>query len=117
MVARYKAKLLVKIEMNDYSFNATTTEVSLQGLRILCEGGVSKAVFSQYIQVTPGENISADIQVHVPGKRGLVSNFKCAASLMSVSRISQDSYDVGFKINRLDEDGYEVWQNYISTCR
>ena len=116
-MARYRAKLSVQIEMSEYRFEAMTTEVSLQGLRVLCEGPVSNTVFNQYIQVTPGANISANIQIKVPSRRGLANNIACDARVISVNRIAQNSYIVGFKINELDPQSLERWQGYIATRR
>ncbi len=116
-IARYRAKLRVQIEMNDYQFDAMTTEVSLRGLRALCEGPVSNTVFNQYIQVTPGANISANIQIKVPSPRGTADNIKCDARVISVNRIAQSSYIVGFKIHELQSESLECWQEYIATRR
>ena len=116
-VARYRAKLPVQIEMNDYCFDAMTTEVSLRGLRVLCEGPLSNTVFNQYIQVTPGENIGANIQIKVPSPRGTANNVTCDARVISVNRIAQSSYIVGFKIIELQSQSLECWQDYIATRR
>ena len=116
-VARYRAKLPLQIEMNDYCFDAMTTEVSLHGLRVLCEGPLSNKMFNQYIQVTPGENIGANIQIKVPSPSGTANNVACDARLISVNRIAQSSYIVGFKIIELQSQSLEYWQEYIATQR
>ena len=113
-VARYRAKIAVQIDMDDYSFDANSMEISLQGLRIICEGSVANKIFNRYIQVTPGENITADIQIKTPKPRGLTDTLKCRTRVISVSRISQSSYVVGFNIIEFDGDGKELWQDYIS---
>lgn len=112
--ARYRAKLAVQIDMDDYSFDATSMDVSLRGLRIVCEGPTANKIFNRYIQVTPGENITADIQIKAPNQSGLTDTLKCCARVISVSRISQSSYGVGFNIIEFDEDGQELWRVYIS---
>ena len=101
-VARYRAKLSVQIDMNEYQFDAMTTEVSLRGLRVLYEGPVANTVFNQYIQVTPGANIGANIQIKVPNSRDMSNNIECDARVISVNRIAQNSYIVGFKIIETD---------------
>jgi len=112
--ARYRAKLAVQIDMDDYSFDATSMDVSLRGLRIVCEGPTASNIFNRYMQVIPGENITADIQIKVPNQSGLTDTLKCRARVISVSRISQSSYEVGFNIIELDEGDQEPWQDYIS---
>ena len=115
MVARYSAKLPAVIEMDEYSFDAIATEVSIQGLRILCEGPVPRTVFSKYIQATPGANITANVKIKVTSRRGLANNILCHTRVISVSRVSENSYLVGFKIDQLDDKAQELWQDYIST--
>ena len=114
-VARYQAKLTVQIDMDDYRFEATSKEISLRGLRIICEGSTANKIFNRYIQVTPGENIAADIQIKVPKANGLADALSCRTKVISVSRISQSSYEVGFNIIEFDDNGQELWQDYIST--
>ncbi len=113
-VARYREKLSVQIEMDDYRFEATTTEISLQGLRILCAGPVAVSVFSQYIQVTPGENITANIQIKTLKSNGLSDTLSCIARVITVNRVSQDSYIVGFKIIEFAASEQERWHEYIA---
>ncbi len=114
-VARYTAKLVVQISMDDYRFEAASKEVSLHGLRIICEGQIANKVFNRYIQVTPGENIAADIQIKTPKANGLEDTLCCRTKMISVSRISQSGYEVGFNIMEFDDNGQELWQDYIST--
>lgn len=114
-VARYRAKLTVQINMDEYSFDATSIEVSMRGLRIICEGPTANKIFNRYIQVTPGENIAADIQIKTPKPRGLTDTVKCLAKVISVNRASQSSYIVGFNIIEFVEDSRELWGDYIAT--
>ena len=114
-VARYQVKLVVQISMDDYRFEATSKEVSLHGLRIICEGPVANKIFNRYIQVTPGENIAADIQIKIPKANGLADTLCCQTRMISVNRISQSGYIVGFNIMGFDNNAQELWQNYIST--
>ncbi len=116
-IARYRAKLVVIIDMSEYQFDARTTEVSLRGLRVLCEGPVANTVFNQFIQVTPGANIGANIQIKVPNSRDISNNIECDARVISVNRIAQNSYIVGFKINEMDPQSLERWQGYIALQR
>lgn len=113
-VARYKAKLVVQINMDEYSFSATSMEISLEGLRIVCEGS-ENSIFNRYIQVTPGENIVANIEIKIPKSKGLLAEtLICQTRVISVSRISQNSYIVGFNIVEFNGEGQAVWQDYIS---
>lgn len=114
-VARYRAKLTVQINMDEYSFDATSMEVSMRGLRIICEGPTANKVFNRHIQVTPGENIAADIHIKTPKPRGLTDTVKCLARVISVNRASQSSYIVGINIIEFVEDSRELWENYIAT--
>ncbi len=114
-VARYRAKLAVQIEMDDYRFDATSKEVSLNGLRIICEGPTANRIFNRYIQVTPGANITADIQIKTNHANGLAETLLCHTRVVSVSRISQSSYEVGFKVVEFENNDLECWQGYIST--
>lgn len=114
-VARYRAKLPVEIEMGGHKFeNAASIEISLAGIRIACNGPVAGRILHQYIQVTPGENITANIQIKIPEATGLVNNIHCRTRVISVNRASQARYIVGLKF--LEFDGYSqlVWTNYIS---
>ncbi len=114
-VARYRSKLTVQIEMDDYSFDATSMEVSLLGLRVVCDGPIAKSLFSRYLQVTPGENITASVVIKIPNKNSLTDSLKCLCRVISVNRISQSSYVVGFNIVEFDDDKLHFWENYIST--
>lgn len=114
-VARYKIKLAVQIEIDDYSFEATSMEVSLLGLRIVCEGPLAKNLFSRYLQVTPGENVTANILIKIPGNNGSTDSLKCITRVISVNRVSQNSYVVGFSIIDFDDEKLYLWENYIST--
>ncbi|MGH1537448.1 MAG: hypothetical protein ACRBDX_05310 [Gammaproteobacteria bacterium] len=114
-IARYRAKLAVQIEMDDYCFDAISKEVSLRGLRIICEGSTANRIFNRYIQVTPGANITADIQIKTTNATGLTDTLCCRTRVISVSRISQSSYEVGFNIIEFEDNDHESWQDYIST--
>ncbi len=114
VVARYRAKLDVQIDMNEYSFEAVSMEVSLRGLRIVCEGLLANKIFSRYLQVTPGENITANIQIKIPRQHDLNDTLKCNTRVISVNRISQSSYVVGFNIIDFDGDAMESWEAYIA---
>ena len=114
-VARYRAKIPVRIEIDDYQFDATTSEISLQGLRILCSGPVANSVFNQYIQVTPGENITAGININVSNSVDLSDALTCQTRVITVNRVSQDSYIVGFKIIEFIDDHFERWHKHITT--
>ena len=113
-VARYRSKLSVLIDMDGYRFDATTTEISLQGLRIVCSGPVANSIFNKYIQVTPGENITANIQINISNKHELSDTLNCLTSVITVNRVSQDSYIVGFKIIKFDDDQLDQWHKYIA---
>ena len=114
-VARYREKLSVQIDMDDYRFDAATTEISLQGLRILCAGPVAKSVFNRYIQVTPGENVTASVQIKIPKSNDSIDILESQTKVITVNRVSQESYIVGFKITEFDEEDQEKWHKYIST--
>jgi hypothetical protein len=114
-VARYRVKIAVQIEIDEYEFDAMSIEISLLGLSAVCDGNIANKVFNQHIKVTPGENIAADIQLKISQGRGLVKTIKCQARVISVSRISQSSYVVGFNIIEFDSEGQELWQNFISS--
>ncbi len=114
-VARYRDMLPVEIEMGGHTFeNATSIEISLAGIRLTCDGPVADSILHQYIQVTPGENITANIQIKIPEATGLVNNIHCRTRVISVNRASQVRYIVGLKF--LEFDGYSklIWTNYIS---
>lgn len=113
-VARYRSKLSVLIDMDGYRFNATTTEISLQGLRIVCTGPVANSIFNKYIQVTPGENITANIQINISNKHEVSDLLNCHTSVITVNRVSQDSYIVGFKITNFDDNQLDQWHKYIT---
>ena len=113
-VARYREKLSVQIEMDDYRFDATTTEISLQGLRVLCAGSVAKSVFKQYIQVTPGENVTASIQINIPKSNYSADTLNSQTKVITVNRVSQESYIVGFKIVSFNDSDQDKWHEYIS---
>ncbi len=114
-VARYKSKLAVQVEIDDYSFDATSMEVSLLGLRIVCEGALAKSLFSRYLQVTPGANVTAKVQINIPNKDGSTDSIRCRTRVISVNRISQSSYVVGFNVIEFDDEKLHYWENYIST--
>lgn len=119
-VARYKDKVAVQVEMDEYEFDAESMEVSLLGMRVVCDGGVTSSLFNKYIKVTPGENVAATLQIkipqiNIPRSRGLVNTIAAKARVISVSRISQSSYVVGFNIIEFHDEAQELWENYIST--
>ncbi len=114
-VARYRAKIAVQIEMDEYEFDAMSMEISLLGLRAVCDGNIANKVFNQYIKVTPGENITAGMQIKIPWGRGLVKTIQCQTRVIFVNRISQSSYVVGFNITKFQDEGQELWQDYIAT--
>ncbi len=116
-VARYKSKIAVQVEIDDYSFDATSMEVSLLGLRIICEGTLAKNLFSRYLQVTPGANVTAKILINIPNNNGTTDSLTCLTRVISVNRISQSSYVVGFNVIEFDDDKLHLWENYISTQR
>lgn len=113
-VARYRAKIAVQIEMDEYEFDAMSMEISLLGLSAVCDGNVANKVFNRYIKVTPGENLAAGMQIKIPQGRGLVKTIVCETRVISVNRISQSSYIVGFNIAEFQSDGKELWADYIS---
>lgn len=114
-VARYQEKLAVQINMNDFSTPATAMEISLRGLRVVCEGPAASGMFSRYIRVTPGENIIVDMQIKLPNPSGLTESLGFQTKVISVNRVSQNSYVVGFEIVKLATNDLEVWQDYISS--
>jgi hypothetical protein len=113
-VARYKSKLAVQVEIDDYKFDAISMEVSLLGLRVVCEGSLARNLFSRYLQVTPGENVTAKILINIPNNDDMTDTLKCMTRVVSVHRISQRSYVVGFNIVEFDDDKLHYWENYIS---
>jgi hypothetical protein len=115
-VARYKSKLAVQIEIDDYIFDATSMEVSLLGLRIICEGSIAKNLFSRYLQVTPGENVTAKISIKIPNN-DVMDTLKCLTRVISVHRISQSSYVVGFNIVEFEDEKLHHWENFIAVQR
>ncbi len=116
-VARYKSKLAVQIEIDDYIFDATSMEVSLLGLRIICEGSIAKNLFSRYLQVTPGENVTAKISIKIPDNNDVTDTLKCLTRVISVHRISQSSYVVGFNIVEFEDEKLHHWENFIAVQR
>ena len=115
-VARYKSKLAVQIEIDDYIFDATSMEVSLLGLRIICEGSIAKNLFSRYLQVTPGENVTAKISIKIPNN-DVMDTLKCLTRVISVHRIYQSSYVVGFNIVEFEDEKLHHWENFIAVQR
>ena len=113
-VARYRTKLFVQIEIDDYKFDATTTEISLQGLRVLCKGSIANSAFNQYIRVTPGENVVANILIKAPQKSGLAISLKCHAKVITINRLSQDCYVVGFSVIDFLGNGQDHWHELIA---
>jgi hypothetical protein len=116
-VARYRTKLAVQIDMDDHKIDAKSMEISLHGLRVVCEGSSANKIFNKYIQVTPGENITANIQIKIPKQRDVLDTVNCLSRVISVNRISQSRYLVGFNIVNCDSEGQKLWKDYISTKR
>ena len=115
-VARYRVKLPVDVEMDGYTISeAISIEISLAGIRLACEGPVAGKLLNKYIQVTPGENITANIEIKLPNPSGVTQNLHCKARVVSVNRASQVRYNVGFKFLKFDDDSQQYWQDYIST--
>ena len=114
-VARYRVKLPVDVEMDGYTISeARSIEVSLAGIRLACEGSIAGRLLSKYIQVTPGSNITANIQIKIPNDAEFTHNIFCTARVISVNRASQNCYNVGFNFLEFDETSQERWQDYIS---
>ena len=114
-VARYRDKLPVEIDIDGQVYrDAASIEISLTGLRILCEGGHASNLFSKHIQVTPAENLFANLVIKTSTQTGLINNIYCVAKLISVNRVSQSSYLIGFQFLEFKDDCQEVWQNYIA---
>jgi len=88
-VARYKASLAVQIGLDDYDIAAMSNEVSQQGLRVICDGPAANKIFNRYIRVTPGEKITADIQIKSLSVNGLTNSIRCKARVVSVNRVSK----------------------------
>ena len=115
-VARYRVKLPVEIEMDEYTIErATSIEVSMIGIRLACEGPIADKVLKKYIQVTPGENIAAKLQIKIPGDTGFIDKVCCRARVVSVNRASQVRYNVVFKFIEFgDEQSHDYWKGYVS---
>lgn len=114
-VVRYRAKLSVEVEVNGYTIEeAISSEVSLAGIRIDCEGPLAGRILNRYLQVTPGENIAAKVNIEVPKNAGIVKNIYCSARVISVSRVSQVRYIIGLKFLEFKEDSQKDWIDYIS---
>ncbi len=114
-VARYREVLTIDVEMDGYDIKeATSIEVSLAGVRLACEGPVAGKVLNKYVQVTPGANIIANLQIKIPSNTGIPGNICCKCRVISVNRVSQDCYHVGFNILEFSQGQKNLWQNYIS---
>ena len=114
-VARYRDKLPVEIDIDGQVYkDAASIEISLTGLRILCEGGLASSLFSKHIQVAPAENLFANLVIKIPESTGLINNIYCVAKVISVNRVSQSSYLIGLKFLEFRDDCQEAWQNYIA---
>lgn len=113
--ARYRAKLPVEIEVNGYTIEeAVSSEVSLAGIRIDCEGPSAARILNRYIQVTPGENIAAKVNIKVPKNTGSAKKIHCCTRVVSVSRASQVRYVVGLEFIEFKEGSQKDWIVYIS---
>ncbi len=115
-VARYHDKLPVEINIDGQVYNdAATMEISLEGLRISCDGGLAGSLFSKHIQVTPGENLFAELVIKTPKSTGLINNIYCSAQVISVNRVSQALYVIGFMFLEFRDDCKNIWQSYIDS--
>lgn len=114
-VARYAVKLVVQLDMDEFSFAARSVEISTQGLRVVCEGVPASSIFRPYIRVTPGENIIAEMKIEIPKPNGLVNSLICRAKLVSVNRVSQSNYVAGFNIIKFANNDLKIWQDFITT--
>ncbi len=114
-MARYRDQLPITVKMDDSLLTAIAVEVSLAGMRIDCEGAIATHVFSQYIQVMPGENITAVLDFNIVDHAGLTIVLSSQAKLVSVNRAAQSRYIVGFKFLDFSENGLEDWKRYISS--
>ncbi len=115
-VARYRDKLPVEIDIDGQVYkDAASVEISLTGLRVSCEGGLAGSLFSKHIQVTPADNLFANLVIKIPASTGLISNIYCVAKVISVNRVSQTRYLIGLKFLEFRDDCQDMWQNYITS--
>jgi len=114
-MARYRDKLSVAVKIDESLLQAHAIEISLAGVRIECEGGVANYVFSRYIQVMPGENITAILDIDLINQQGLSEILNAKAKLISVNRVAQARYVVGFEFLELFETGPDNWKQYIAS--
>lgn len=114
-MARYRDKLPVAVKMDESLLEANAIEVSQAGIRIECEGAIANHIFKRYIQVMPGENVTANLDIKVMNENCLADSLKSKAKLVSVNRAAQSRYIVGFEFLEFIEGGLENWQAYIAT--
>lgn len=115
-VARYRVRLPVEFEMQDCIFETSASvEISVSGVGVTCEGHAAGRILNQFIQVTPGENITANILIKIPQSSGMPNNVRCKTRVISVNRISQHRYVVGLKYLSFEQNGQQILQDYIST--
>ena len=115
-VARYRVKLPVELEMEDFLIDtAPSVEISLTGIGVTCEGHAAGRVLNKFIQVTPGENITANILIKIPQSTGLPNNVQCKTRVISVNRISQLRYVVGLKYLAFEQGGQQIMREYIAS--
>ncbi|MGI9227504.1 MAG: hypothetical protein ACR2PU_01815, partial [Gammaproteobacteria bacterium] len=67
------------------------------------------------IQVTPAENLFANLVIKIPASTGLISNIYCVSKVISVNRVSQTRYLIGLKFLEYRDDCQDMWQNYIAS--
>ena len=115
-VSRYRIKLPVELEMENCLFETSASvEISIGGISVICEGHAAGRVLNQYIQVTPGENITANILIKIPQSTGLHNNVRCLTRVISVNRISQLRYVVGLKYLSFEQNSQQYLNEYIAT--
>lgn len=114
-VARYRDKLPVEIDIDGQVYkDAASVDISLTGLRVSCEGGFTGSLFSKHIQVTPADNLFANLVIKIPASTGLISSICCVAKVISINRVSQTHYLIGLKFLEFRDDCQEIWNNYIA---
>ncbi len=117
-IPRYHVKLAVDVTLDNSTIQGgTSAEASFAGIQIVCEGPIAGKLLNKYIQVTPGKNLIAKLQIKILNKNGIYQIITCGARVVSVNRISQSSYKVGFNFLEFEEGDEVYWQNFISTLR
>ncbi len=96
---------------------AISKEVSIAGIRVICEGELANTLFGRYILVTPGANVTVNMEMKVPDKKANVSTVECRGKVISVNRTSQSRFLVGIEFLEFDEECEIIWGNYISKLR